>query len=218
MAKADTEYEAFVRHSRRMLRSKDAFTILVRGAILLDIALERAIDAYAAQGWKKLSGNVRQLMLHEKAHLAMALGAIHNGELDCITKVNGIRNGLAHQIDVDVNQGQEWELVKLFRASTKLFSGLNYDPKGFPGTLAFLLFTLAHSIGMRQSRSDARIRFRDDKTNTEHMAAIISTTALSEIISTGVESDDTKVLDVIRRYVDEATRRINAFGVGTYEH
>jgi hypothetical protein len=204
MAKADYEYLTYVGHARRMMRSNDAFTILVRGIVLIDHALERAIGAYSAIGWKKLEEKMRLLTLAEKAYLAMAMEVIDNGKLDCILEVNTLRNNVAHRLDADVTRGQEEALVKKFKASTKLFKGMDYFPEAYPRTFGFVLFTFGNSIALRESRTNVKLAYVDDKTNTESVAAAILMRVLSEVMRTGVEADDEKVTEIAKRFTDEA--------------
>jgi uncharacterized protein YutE (UPF0331/DUF86 family) len=187
-----------------MMRSNDAFTMLIRGIVLIDHALERAIDAYSAIGWKKLDEKLRMLTLAEKAYLAMAMGVIHNGELDCILEVNTLRNNVAHRIDADVTQGQEEALVKKFRSSTKLFKGMAYFPEGYPRTFGFMLFTLGNSIALRRSRPNVKLKYVDDDTNLEHIAASVLTLTLAEVMQTNAEADDDKVNAILKKHTDAA--------------
>jgi hypothetical protein len=206
MAELDTiDYASLVRHVRRMLTNPDAFSILVRGLSLIDKALEALIDRYSAIGFKKLDDALRHPSLHEKTYIALALGAISDGERIAILRISKLRNNVAHRIDVELHPHDEKDIIDCFRENAKPFKGLNYDSGAFPRNLAFVLLVLFHSLHMRSSRPDSQSRaFTDDDSNTEYIAAITLTTTLVEVMKKGVETDDNAIQTILNRQVAEA--------------
>ena len=206
MAEIDSvDYKYLVSHVRRMLKDGDAFSILVRGLSLVDKALESLIESYSAVSFKQLDDALRHPTIFEKTWIAVALGAISDGERIAILRINKLRNNVAHRIDVEVHPHDEKDIVECFRQHAKPFKGMNYDQKDFPKTLAFSLLALFHSLHMRARRPDIPKRtFTDDESNMEYIGAITLTTTLIEVMRKGVEHDDEAVQSILERHADEA--------------
>ena len=205
-ALGQTDFSVLVRHVRQMVRAPDPLSILVRGMILIDNVLDSLIDEFSAVPFDKLDEVIHHLTLAEKSHMACALGAISHGELACIKEINRRRNELAHRLDITVLQKDEEHIVNVFANQTRIFSGLNYDPRGFPRTLIFVLVVLFYLLHMRVGQGSQKIEHKPDETNLLAMGAITMTRATVDAVFLHVEGDDEKIWRNVEKHVAEAKR------------
>lgn len=199
------DYKVLVGHVRRMVSVPDPLVILVRGMILIDRSLEGLIEAFGALTYKRVDEVLNHPTLLQKATFACSLGAISQGELACIKEINALRNRIAHRLSAEIEATDEARVVNVFKAQTKLFSGLDYEAKQFPKTLIFLLLVLFHVFTLRSGRPGAKIvHVADD--NAEAVAAITLTTTIIKVVKANVETDDAKIVDILKSEVDAAKR------------
>jgi hypothetical protein len=189
-----------------MLSSPDPLSILGRGMILIDLALEDLLNSFSALPYKKLDESLNHPTLMQKATVACALGAISEGELNCIREINSLRNKLAHRLAANIVQEDEARIVNVFRGQTKLFSGLDYDSKAYPRTFVFLMLVLFHFMSLRCQRSDVKLVHLRDDGNVEAVAAISLTTSMIDIMKKNAEANDKEIMVIVERHADKARR------------
>lgn len=200
------DFGAIIKHVRAMIATPDPLSILVRGMILVEKALDDLIDTYSAVTFASIDEHLKHPTLWQKAVLACSLGAISEGELTCIRRINKVRNDLAHRVPVDVTADDEESVVNVFKNQTKLFSGLEYDKKNFPRGFIFILLVLAYHLSMRVNRpgEEQKIRHKPDESNIEGVGAITLTVVTTKLANTPGEHNDEEIIKVLEAEADKA--------------
>ena len=195
-------------HVRKMIAGTDPLSILVRGMILIDKALEDLIETFSALPYKTIDAELRHPALLQKAIIACSLGAISEGELACIRSINKVRNDLAHRIPVEVTADDEESVVKVFQQQTLLFSGLEYRKAEFPRTFVFLLMVLFHHLSLRCQRlEELKIKHKRDESNVESVGAIAMTVVVVRLARSGRVVTDDEISALLKEETDAVKKR-----------
>jgi len=202
------DVRVLIDHVRKMIASADPLSILVRGMILIDKALEDLIETFSAIPYKTIDSEFRHPTLSQKAFLACSLGAISEGELACVRSINKVRNDLAHRIPVEVTADDEQRVVTVFQKQTLLFSGLKYKKDEFPKTFIFLLMVLFQHLSLRCQRpEELKIKHQRDESNIESVGAIALTVVVIKLARSGKTVTDEEISRLIKDETDAVKRR-----------
>ena len=199
------EMKVIAGHVRRMIGTPDPFSILIRGMVLIDRAIEELIDAFSVLPFKRIASVFDNPSLFQKANLACSLGAISEGELACLAAINSLRNKVAHRLSVSIDQTDEARIVEVFQSQTRLFRGMKYNPSAFPIALVFLLLVTFYMLSLRSGRPETKIAHVGDE-NIESVRAITLTTSIVKIVKQNADADDDKIIEILRTESDAAMK------------
>jgi hypothetical protein len=196
---------ATVGHFRHMLDAKDGFSVLVRGMVLIDRALDVLLDAYLAVRLKKLKAAIPQLTLNGKVSLALAVGAMNEHEHTFVRECNGLRNRVSHRMNMDVTPDEEEQIVALYGSKIERESGFSAgEPFVFPNRLAFALILASTRLQFRAERLRRKPLYDVRDSATSKIASLGHACAMICLARQGGERDEERVKQIVLAYVRTA--------------
>jgi hypothetical protein len=192
-----------VGHFRQMLFARDGFSVLVRGMVLLDQGLDMLLDARLVVPLKKVKDVVSPLTLNGKMALALAIGVLSEAEYGFIRECNGLRNRVAHRMNVAVTEAEEKSIVALYNKKMKnVISGdlPVGDEFPYPQPLAIAFILAATRLRFRASYLK-RLRFDLKESEKDDVASFGFATAMMRLARDGGELEEDRVKATVLAYV-----------------
>jgi hypothetical protein len=127
------------------ITTKDAESIVIRGAILIEGALEDRLRTALHNADKLLQ--IKRMSFARKTSLAAAIGLINDEMMHLIDEYRVFRNEAAHRVGFEVRRADEEALLRRFEAHGYFHLDRHYDAIAFPRTLMMLgVFLYSHLI------------------------------------------------------------------------